>query len=65
MSGLKRCKTCQWYAPEIRDGTPVDEGECRRHAPKPLMMVAMVGAFKDRLAKWPIVREDSFCGDHQ
>lgn len=45
------CEKCCFYAPAR--GEQPQEGECRRRAPERNW----------RVAEWPVVRKDDFCGE--
>jgi hypothetical protein len=60
-----RCACCRfWVRYEVR---PEDDaaglGECRRHAPLPLLALQDAAAGGDHLAFWPVTEPDEWCGE--
>jgi len=57
----ERCDCCRFY-----DGD-VDEGECRRHAPRFLLGQVKPGIAEDALVAgvWPAVSSIDWCGDFE
>ena len=59
MKLVRACASCQHFKRDrTTDGNTMDapaQGECRRHAPRPLQ--------EGELWRWPVVTLDEFCGE--
>ena len=51
------CKDCRFHQPDTK--TPVDLGECHRHAP------VLTGTSEHARTAWPIVAETDWCGEFE
>lgn len=54
----RKCATCAFF---VHFGGGSDGGNCQRHAPRPVLDCRMKSG--TRLAYWPEVSVEDFCGD--
>ena len=61
----ERCDKCKWYHDYHKDDMPVMLGECRRHAPTPILIVQLPDGedTENYIAVFPEMLPGSFCGE--
>ena len=65
MSEHRCCRACKYWIFQYTDETCVEEwGECRRHAPRPVLDGRRAKVNSKVEAAWPITRPFNFCGDY-
>lgn len=62
----RRCDSCLHWLPDPEAFPGEPGGQCRRHAPRPVLLALVrEGAEVDDVVLWPVTAGDDWCGEWQ